>query len=117
MGKLSTHVLDTQGGHPAAGVSIELWALSDGEKERLVVSTETNSDGRTDAPLLSGESVVAGNYRLIFNVAEYYQRQGNRDAGRFLNRVPVEFKIEDPSAGYHVPLLVTPWSYTTYRGS
>lgn len=114
-GKLSTHVLDAASGHPAAGIDIELWSLDD--ERRPVVRVVTNDDGRSDGPLLEGESMHAGAYRLVFGVGDYYRRLGHPDAGRFLDRVVVEFRIDDPAAGYHVPLLVTPWSYSTYRGS
>jgi 5-hydroxyisourate hydrolase len=105
---LTTHVLDTMRGQPAAGMTIELWSLD--RSERLK-SVKTNSDGRTDAPLLAGEEMAAGNYELIFFVGDYF---GER---RFLDRVPVRFIISDPAAKYHVPLLVSPWAYSTYRGS
>jgi len=95
-------------GQPAAGMTIELWSLD--RSERLK-SVKTNSDGRTDAPLLAGEEMAAGNYELIFFVGDYF---GER---RFLDRVPVRFIISDPAAKYHVPLLVSPWAYSTYRGS
>ncbi|MFW5812256.1 MAG: hydroxyisourate hydrolase [Alkalispirochaetaceae bacterium] len=116
MGKLSTHVLDTATGRPAAGVRIELWAVGPGD-DTLLETAVTNSDGRTDKPLLEDEKMRAGWYRIVFFVGEYYRREEHRDAGSFLDRVAVEFRIADDSAGYHVPLLVTPWSYTTYRGS
>jgi 5-hydroxyisourate hydrolase len=114
--KLSTHVLDIASGRPAAGVSIELWRR-EGEEWELVTQTRTNADGRTDAPLLSGEEVESGDYRLVFDVASYFRSVGHPDAGAFLTEVPLSFRISDPNAGYHVPLLVSPWSYTTYRGS
>lgn len=116
MGKLSTHVLDNAAGRPAAGVRIELWSLDSGEP-LLVKSSVTNADGRTDEPLLSGDEMRAGSYRITFSVGNYYREQGHRDAGSFLDTVPVEFKISDGDGNYHVPLLVSPWSYTTYRGS
>lgn len=109
MAKLSTHVLDTASGRPAAGMRIQLFACPAGTLLRDVV---TNADGRTDAPLLSGDEVAVGEYELHFFVGEYF----GGDA-RFLNIVPVRFSISDPAAGYHVPLLCTPWSYSTYRGS
>jgi 5-hydroxyisourate hydrolase len=116
-GRLSTHVLDTARGRPAAGMRVELFRLlDDGAAEPLTVVT-TNADGRTDGPLLAGEALAAGSYRLVFHVAEYFQAAGEADAGRFLERVPVEFVVGDPAAAYHVPLLVSPWSYSTYRGS
>jgi len=98
-------------------MTVELFRLlDDGAAEPLVVVT-TNADGRTDGPLLAGEALAAGSYRLVFHVAEYFRAAGEADAGRFLERVPVEFVVGDPAAAYHVPLLVSPWSYSTYRGS
>ncbi|MFP4375153.1 MAG: hydroxyisourate hydrolase [Spirochaetaceae bacterium] len=114
--KLSTHVLDTAAGRPAADVSIEVWRKSGTEWE-LVATARTNADGRTDSPLLSGEEVRAGEYRLVFDVGSYFRAQGHPDAGAFLTEVPLAFRIPDAGGGYHVPLLVSPWSYTTYRGS
>jgi hydroxyisourate hydrolase len=114
MGRLSTHVLDTAGGTPAEGVRIELFR---GDERAPVRSVSTNADGRTEAPLLDGAELVAGSYRIVFHVGEYFRRRGHPDAGRFLEDVPVSFIVEDPSGRYHVPLLVSPWSYTTYRGS
>jgi 5-hydroxyisourate hydrolase len=108
MSGLSTHVLDTMRGRPAAGMTIELWSL---DQSKMLKSVQTNSDGRTDAPLLAGEEMAAGNYELIFFVGDYFSER------HFLDRVPVRFVISDPAAKYHVPLLVSPWSYTTYRGS
>ena len=106
--KLSTHVLDIVRGKPAAGVRIELWALPAGT---LLKSVVTNADGRTDAPLLVDAEVVAGEYELIFHVGDYFGERA------FLDRVPVRFRIGDPQASYHVPLLCSPWAYSTYRGS
>ena len=108
MSALTTHVLDTMRGRPAAGVKIELWSL---DKKTLIKTVQTNSDGRTDAPLLEGNSMNAGSYELVFFVGDYFGEK------KFLDRVPVRFNISDSSAKYHVPLLVSPWSYTTYRGS
>jgi 5-hydroxyisourate hydrolase len=105
---LTTHVLDTARGRPAAGVAIELARLSGGGRE-LVATATTNADGRTDAPL--GASLDPGWYELEFAVGDYFG-----DAA-FLDRVPVRFRIADADAHYHVPLLVSPWSYSTYRGS
>jgi len=104
--KLSTHVLDISTGRPAAGMKIELWS-----GETLLKTTVTNSDGRTDTPLLSGSALTAGEYEIIFHVGEYF---GTR---AFLDRVPVRFIVSDAHAGYHVPLLCSPWAYSTYRGS
>ena len=105
---LTTHVLDTMRGQPAAGMKIELWSV---DPSKLLKSVQTNADGRTDVPLLSGGEMTAGNYELIFFVGDYF---GER---RFLDRVPVRFVISDAAAKYHVPLLVSPWAYSTYRGS
>jgi 5-hydroxyisourate hydrolase len=118
-GKLSTHVLDTAHGQPAADLRIELWLLAaDGEK--LIKTVRTNADGRTDQPLLDAASIAVGTYELVFFVGEYFQARGVASAEtdpRFLDLVPVRFGIADAGASYHVPLLVSPWSYSTYRGS
>jgi len=114
MGKLTTHVLDTARGAPAAGLRIDLEGPGGSAARKHAV---TNSSGRTDAPLLEGPEVAAGTWRLVFHVGEYFRARGDRDAGRFLEDVPVVFVVDDPSAAYHVPLLVSPWSYSTYRGS
>jgi 5-hydroxyisourate hydrolase len=108
MSVLTTHVLDTMRGRPAAGMKIELWSL---DKKALLKTVQTNADGRTDGPLLDGNSMAAGNYELIFFVGDYFAEK------QFLDRVPVRFIISDAKAKYHVPLLVSPWSYSTYRGS
>ena len=116
-GKLSTHVLDTAHGRPAAGLTVDLVRIEADGAERLVKTVVTNADGRTLEPLLAGTALVAGAYRLVFHVAEYFASAGHADAGVFLRIVPVEFVIADATANYHVPLLVSPWSYSTYRGS
>ena len=108
MNSLTTHVLDTMRGIPAAGIKIELWSL---DQSKMIKTVETNADGRTDAALLASGEMKAGNYELIFFVGDYF---GER---RFLDRVPVRFVISDAAAKYHVPLLVSPWAYSTYRGS
>ena len=108
MSTLSTHVLDTMRGRPAAGMKIELWSR---DRSELITTAMTNSDGRTDAPLLSGDEMRAGEYELVFHVGDYF---GDRS---FLDQVLVRFTISDAQAKYHVPLLVTPWAYSTYRGS
>src|SRR3954462_8598020 len=108
MSRLTTHVLDNVQGRPAAGLKIELWSV---DQSKLLKSEKTNADGRIDSPLLTGDEMKAGTYELIFMVGDYF------NDSHFLDRVPVRFKISDPKANYHVPLLVTPWSYTTYRGS
>jgi 5-hydroxyisourate hydrolase len=115
-GKLTTHVLDTSSGKPAGGMRIELHRLERGEKIPIA-DRVTNRDGRTEDPMLSGERFVAGKYRILFHVGEYFASVNHADAGKFLEVVPVLFRIDDASAGYHVPLLVSPWAYSTYRGS
>jgi 5-hydroxyisourate hydrolase len=115
-GKLTTHVLDTANGRPAAGMRIELHRLERGEKIPIA-DLITNSDGRTPAALLEGEAMRAGKYRILFHVGDYFTSAGSTDGGKFLDVVPVLFLIEDANANYHVPLLVSPWSYSTYRGS
>ena len=105
---LTTHVLDTMRGIPATGMKIELWSV---DQSKLIKTVETNADGRSDAPLLAAGEMKTGNYELIFFVGDYF---GER---RFLDRVPVRFVISDAAAKYHVPLLVSPWAYSTYRGS
>ncbi len=117
-GRLSTHVLDNHAGRPAKGMWIGLRELSEGGDPRLLVRVQTNADGRTDVPLISGRPVPAGQYELLFAVADYYRDQNVPLAEPpFLDVVPVRFSIAEPEGHYHVPLLVTPWSYGTYRGS
>src|SRR4051812_11434773 len=107
MGRLTTHVLDTAQGRPAAGLAIELWALGGpGEERRLLKTVRTNADGRTDAPLLTGEELAAGVYELVFAVGDYFAGQGlPLPDPPFLDQVPVRFGIADTTAHYHVPLL------------
>ena len=102
-------MLDTARGGPAAGVTIELARVADGA--RVLRTVTTNADGRTDEPLLATGELEAGEYELVFAVGDYFGERA------FLDRVPVRFTIADPAAHYHVPLLVSPWSYSTYRGS
>lgn len=109
-GKITTHVLDTAHGRPAAGLRIELFRL--GEERSLLASIHTNRDGRTDRPLVEGPNFTEGSYEILFHVGDYF---GEPDS--FLDVVPVRFTISDAAAHYHVPLLCTPWSYSTYRGS
>lgn len=116
MGRLTTHVLDTTRGAPAVGMRIDLVRGSAAAAD-LLASLATNTEGRTDEPLLDGAALLPGPYRLVFHVGEYFRVRGDPDAGRFLDEVPVAFLISDPGERYHVPLLVSPWSYTTYRGS
>ncbi|MGZ3184470.1 MAG: hydroxyisourate hydrolase [Telluria sp.] len=117
MGKLSTHVLDTTQGKPGAGVVVKLFRL-DGAARHLVTQATTNQDGRCDAPLLEGETMQAGKYELVFAVGDYFAAQGVAlPEPRFLDRVTIAFGIASADQNYHVPLVVTPWSYATYRGS
>ena len=106
-GKLTTHVLDLTEGKPAAGMLIELRDAGG----RLLRSVATNADGRANAPLLAHEEMLAGEYELLFHVGAYFADSA------FLDKVAVRFRISDPDAAYHVPLLCTPWAYSTYRGS
>jgi 2-oxo-4-hydroxy-4-carboxy-5-ureidoimidazoline decarboxylase len=116
-GRLSTHVLDTHAGKPASGVKIELYEIGASAKA-LLKEAVTNGDGRTDEPLVSGEPLRVGTYELRFHVGEYFaKRNANLPQPAFLDVVPVRFAIAEPEGHYHVPLLVTPWSYSTYRGS
>ena len=116
MGKLTTHVLDTARGAPAAGMRIGLMRGA-GSRAVQLKTFVANTDGRTETPLLEGSEIVADTYQIVFHVGEYYRGRGNPDAGRFLDEVPVVFVIDEPDGRYHVPLLVSPWSYSTYRGS
>jgi 5-hydroxyisourate hydrolase len=108
MGRLTTHVLDTARGRPAAGLAIELWA-----GEKLLKAITTNADGRADAPLLEGDAFEAGTYELRFKAGGYF---GKTDQP-FLDVIPIRFIVADASQHYHVPLLLAPYGYSTYRGS
>src|ERR1700760_3885194 len=117
-GRLSTHVLDTHSGKPAEGIAVELIELSDLGVARVVTRTVTNSDGRTDAPLIGGRPVPIGRYELTFKVGNYFAARGVAMSDPpFLDVIPLRFSVSDPEGHLHVPLLVTPWSYGTYRGS
>ncbi len=118
MAGLTTHVLDTVSGRPAAGVEIELFALgADGTLERIA-HTRTNADGRTSDPLIPASAAKAGRFELVFHIGDYFRQAGVAVAEPpFLDLVPIRFGIADPAAHYHVPLVATPWSYSTYRGS
>jgi 2-oxo-4-hydroxy-4-carboxy-5-ureidoimidazoline decarboxylase len=117
-GRLSTHVLDTHSGKPAAGIPVELVELSVLGENRIVTRTLTNHDGRTDQPLIGGRPVPIGNYELRFNVAAYFaSRNVPLPDPPFLDSIPLRFSVSEPEGHLHVPLLVTPWSYATYRGS
>jgi 5-hydroxyisourate hydrolase len=113
-GFLTTHVLDTVHGRPAAGVAFELFRY-EGARRKLLADFVTNADGRTDEPLIAHGDLRAGEYELVFAVGDYFR--GDAHDPPFLDLVPIRFGIAHPSAHYHVPLLVSPWSYSTYRGS
>ncbi|MGG1943365.1 hydroxyisourate hydrolase [Trinickia sp. NRRL B-1857] len=117
MGKLTTHVLDTAHGRPGAGIAIDLYKL-DGDARSLIKRTLTNDDGRCDQPLLEGDALSAGEYELVFHAGDYFAAAGvHVPQPRFVDRVVLRFGIADATAHYHVPLLVSPWAYSTYRGS
>jgi 5-hydroxyisourate hydrolase len=118
MGHLSTHVLDTMNGCPAGGMKVRLQRLAGGRAE-TIQDFVLNADGRSDAgALLDGDTMKAGRYRLLFDVAGYFRARGVAlPDPPFLGEVPLEFGIADPAGHYHVPLLVSPWAYSTYRGS
>lgn len=111
--KLSTHVLDLAAGHPAAGMKIQL--LRRGKDPAALKTVITNADGRTETPLLDSAQLAVGDYELVFHVRDYFAARGVECP--LLDQVPVRFSISDASGSYHIPLLVTPWSYSTYRGS
>ena len=112
-GRLTTHVLDTANGTPAAGMQIDLYKIDQTNKE-LVLTINTNHDGRADKPLMEGDAFQEGYYELVFHVGKYFGR--NEDIS-FLDEVPIRFGINNASEHYHVPLLVSPFSFSTYRGS
>jgi 2-oxo-4-hydroxy-4-carboxy-5-ureidoimidazoline decarboxylase len=116
-GRLSTHVLDTHAGRPAVGVAIELYELA-GDKAHCIHADITNADGRTDRPLISGRPLPIGRYELRFAIGNHFRSMGIASGDPpFLDIVPLRFSIAEPEGHYHVPLLCTPWSYSTYRGS
>ena len=115
MGRLTTHILDTAHGRPAAGVAIRLFAAGGGR--RLVASTVSNADGRTDEPLAEGDAMATGCYELEFDIGPYFAARGmNTGEPAFLDTVVIRFSVAS-GEHYHVPLLASPWSYSTYRGS
>ncbi|HEY9626447.1 MAG TPA: hydroxyisourate hydrolase [Coleofasciculaceae cyanobacterium] len=121
-GKLTTHVLDTAQGCPGEGIAIALFSIGSSGEKTLIKTVYTNADGRTDTPLLSESEMQSGVYELTFTLGEYFARQAvKQDTALpnppFLDRIPLQFGIADINTHYHVPLLVSPWSYSTYRGS
>lgn len=126
MGRLTTHVLDLSRGIPAEGMRLQLWSLADGTS-RLLREAATNSDGRLDTPLLEGGELAAGSYELLFMAGDYFrglsaagpgvEAPSGASAALFLEEIPIRFNITDREAHYHVPLLVAPGGYSTYRGS
>lgn len=117
MSALTTHVLDTSLGRPASGVKIKLYKL-DGSKWTLINKTNTNQDGRTDAPLLNETQMAVGKYQLVFEMEAYFLKtQTGLSTPLFLHEIPIQFGLSDPTSHYHVPLLVSPFGFSTYRGS
>ncbi len=117
MGRLSTHVLDIVNGKPATGVRITLHRL-DAERRTTLKDVLTNDDGRTDEPMLSGDAYRVGTYELSFHIGAYFAASGTAQASEpFLDIVPIRFTIAEADGHYHVPLLCSPWAYSTYRGS
>jgi len=117
MGKLSTHVLDITTGKPGSGIQVALYAV-DGNEKKLLKQDTTNPDGRCSTALLEGSALRIGQYELVFAAGDYFAGQGHvLPEPRFIDRVTIGFGIADPSQNYHVPLLVSPWAYSTYRGS
>jgi 5-hydroxyisourate hydrolase len=118
-GRLTTHVLDTVHGRPAAGMAIELYRIDpDSDARERLHAVRTNAEGRTDGPLLAGDALRTGIYELVFGLGDYFAAVGRANAPiPFLDKVPVRFGVSDPDANYHIPLLASPWAYSTYRGS
>ena len=116
-GRVTTHVLDTARGKPAAGVKIMLYRIS-GQSHKKIAEVVTNADGRTDAPMLAGDALKEGRYELVFCAGDYLRAsgQGSGDV-MFLDEIPIRFGIPDATQHYHVPLLISPFAYSTYRGS
>jgi hydroxyisourate hydrolase len=115
---VTTHVLDVTSGWPAQGVRVELYELAGAAERKLVADVATNADGRTDKPLISAEQARAGRFELVFHAGDYFRRRRMEMADPpFLDVIPIRFAVADPQAHYHVPLIVSPWSYSTYRGS
>lgn len=118
MSRLTTHVLDTVHGQPGAGIAVTVFAVNAAGRRERVASAVTNGDGRCDRPLLEGAAFVRGIYEIVFEVGPYFTRRGVAlPDPPFVGEVVLRFGVADPSAHYHVPLLVSPWAYSTYRGS
>jgi 5-hydroxyisourate hydrolase len=116
-GRITTHVLDTARGKPAAGVTIVLYRVS-GTGHHKIAETMTNADGRTDAPMLAGEALTAGVYELVFGAGDYLRASGQAEGELlFLDQIPIRFGVPDAGQHYHVPLLISPFAFSTYRGS
>ena len=115
MTKLTTHCLDTFSGKPAKGVKVDIYFITD--KREKLNSIVLNNDGRAEEPLLEGNSFKEGQYELVFFVGDYFKRITDLPKTPFLNEIIIKFGVSNPQEHYHVPLLVTPWSYSTYRGS
>jgi 5-hydroxyisourate hydrolase len=117
MRRLTTHVLDTAAGKPAAGVNVELYRVGDDNHQHVTAAT-TNADGRVDAPLIEGEDFTPGTYELRFHAGDYLRRHGGHMIEpAFLDVIPIRFSVSAPVEDYHVPLLLSPFGYSTYRGS
>lgn len=121
MGRLTTHVLDTARGRPAAGVRITLYRIS-GQSHDKIAEAVTNADGRTDAPMLAGPDFRPGSYELVFHAGDYLRASGQADGEAcgevlFFDQIPIRFGLSAPDQHYHVPLLISPFAYSTYRGS
>jgi 5-hydroxyisourate hydrolase len=114
-GRLTTHVLDTTEGKPAAGLPLTLSRI-EGEAHRLIGRFRTNADGRCDAPLLAGDALRPGVYEIVFQVGVWRTGRGEPGVG-FYDDIPIRFRVADPHGHYHVPLIIAPFSYSTYRGS
>jgi 5-hydroxyisourate hydrolase len=115
---VTTHVLDVTFGRPAEGVRVELYELGGGSERKLIADVTTNADGRTDKPVMTADQARAGRFELVFHAGDYFRRRRAELADPpFLDIIPIRFGVADPRAHYHVPLIVSPWSYSTYRGS
>lgn len=116
-GRITTHVLDVSRGQPAMGMNVQLWSIEEnGSRNELLGEATVNADGRIDEPLLSGEKFLAGDYEIIFEAGRYFQEIRGIEPLLF-DRIPIRFRVADAEAHFHVPLLVAPGGYSTYRGS